>query len=68
MNCDKCVNAGICKYEENSRKIEAAMLQWADEQQEVERPEVLTFYLKCDKFHLKYPAIKTPFVPKNAAE
>lgn len=52
MNCDNCMYAGICKYEERARKFEDVVQGFAAEQDI--KPECLTVLINCNKFKRKY--------------
>lgn len=52
MNCDNCLYAGICKYEESARKFEDVVQTFASEQET--KPVCLTVLINCNKFKRKY--------------
>lgn len=54
MNCDKCLYAGLCKYEDSARKFENVVKKFAKENVEVEQPICVEVLIKCNRFKMKY--------------
>ena len=54
MNCDKCLYAGICKYEEDARKFEEVINKFAKENESSLQPDCLEILIKCNRFKMKY--------------
>lgn len=54
MNCDKCLYAGLCKYEENARKFEDVVKKFAKENVDIKQPVCVEVLIKCNRFKMKY--------------
>ncbi len=54
MNCDKCLYAGLCKYEDSARKFENVVKKFAKENVETEQPICVEVLIKCNRFKMKY--------------
>lgn len=54
MNCDKCLYAGLCKYEDSARKFEDVVKKFAKENVETEQPICVEVLIKCNRFKMKY--------------
>lgn len=54
MNCDNCMYKGICKFEDDARKFEAFIKDFASKNESVLQPDCLEILIKCNKFKKKY--------------
>lgn len=51
MNCDRCRNKGICKYEDDSRTFEKKVTEATEG---FGKPEPIKLLFNCEKFHAVY--------------
>lgn len=53
MNCDRCRNSGICKYEDNAKEYEVRFNAW-NTAQDALRPDILKLNFNCKRFLMRY--------------